>query len=307
MGVYMTTLLLILSITFFILQSVSMKFVKADTLPQKMLIHGVFTLIAGIGMFFFLILSNEPFSLSKNTVLFGISFGFLFAFTILFYNLAINSGPLSYTAFYFSSSMLLPTFFGLLFLKEELRGTLLIAILLFLMAFYFLNVTKDSNKEVVSPAHGKQKKQWLFYCILTFIGNGCLAIVQKLHQQLQHGTEASGLMLLGFTFASLCYFIAYPIAKSKTGEVKFTTTSSVKQLKTNLLPILFLAAGSLLGNLLLTSLAGKIPSSYLFPLVQGSIILGITIISTVFFKEKLSLRGKIGIFLGVLAIVFINV
>ena len=86
----MTTLLLILSITFFILQSVSMKFIKAETLPEKMLIHGSFTLVAGIGMCLFLFLSKEPFTFSKNTVLFGILFGFLFAFTILFYNLAIN-------------------------------------------------------------------------------------------------------------------------------------------------------------------------------------------------------------------------
>ncbi|WP_029502156.1 DMT family transporter [Lachnoclostridium phytofermentans] len=303
----MTTLLLILSITFFILQSVSMKFIKAETLPEKMLIHGSFTLVAGIGMCLFLFLSKEPFTFSKNTVLFGILFGFLFAFTILFYNLAINSGPLSYTAFYFSSSMLLPTLFGLLFLKEELRWTLIVAIMLFLIAFYFLNVTKESKDESASSTQRKQKRQWLLYCILTFIGNGCLAIVQKLHQHLQHGTEASGLMLLGFAFASLCYFIAYPVVKQSSSNKGSIILSPKKKAKENLIPILFLAAGSLLGNLLLTSLAGKIPSSYLFPLVQGSIILGITIISTLFFHEKLSTRGKIGILLGVLAIVFINI
>ena len=303
----MTTLLLILSITFFILQSVSMKFIKADTLPEKMLIHGTFTLIAGFGMCLFLFLSGEPFALSKNTVLFGCLFGFLFAFTILFYNLAINSGPLSYTAFYFSSSMLIPALFGLLFLKEVVRGTLIIAITLFLMAFYCLNVTEDMKDGSNSITLRKHKKQWHFYCVLTFVGNGCLAIVQKLHQQLQQGTEASGLMLLGFAFASLCYFIAYPFVKLSSPRKGVDILSPAKKMKVNLLPILFLAAGSLLGNLLLTSLAGKIPSSYLFPLVQGSIILGITIISTLFFHEKLSARGKIGIFLGVLAIVFMNV
>lgn len=303
----MTTLLIILSITFFILQSVSMKFIKASTLSEKMLIHGTFTLVAGIGMCLFLFISPEPVTLSKTTILFGCLFGFLFAFTILFYNLAINSGPLSYTAFYFSSSMLLPTLFGLLFFKEELRWTLILAIMLFLMAFYFLNITKDSKDGSTSSTLGKLKRQWLFYCILTFLGNGCLSIVQKLHQNLQHGTEATGLMLLGFTFASLCYFVAYPVVKRSSRNEVRNQFSIKKSMKENFTPILFLAAGSLLGNLLLTSLAGKIPSSYLFPLVQGSIILGITIISTLFFHEKLSTRGKIGILLGVLAIVFINV
>ena len=42
----------------------------------------------------------------RQTLRHGIAFGVLFALTILFYNLAIASGPLSYTTFYFSASML---------------------------------------------------------------------------------------------------------------------------------------------------------------------------------------------------------
>lgn len=301
----MVPLLLLLSIAFFILQSVSMKFIKADTLTNKLLVNGCFTLVAGIGMGAYLLL-QKPSSLHLETVLFGCLFGFLFAFTILFYNLAIHSGPLSYTAFYFSSSMLLPTVFGLVFFKETLRGTLVIALFLFLLAFYFLNVpSKKSQKDCME---GKSsKKRWLIYCFLTFLGNGSLSIIQKLHQYQLEGTEASPFMFFGFCFATLFYLMAYLLVKSVEQRTSdWQSTPLVSLLKKNFLPILFLAAGSLLGNLLLTSLAGKIPGSYLFPLVQGSIILGITLISVLFFHEKLSVRGKLGIFLGVLAIVCIN-
>ena len=47
-------------------------------------------------------------------------------------------------------------------------------------------------------------------------------------------------------------------------------------------------------------------ASYLFPLVQGSIIVGVTLCSVLLFREKLSARGRFGILLGVAAIAVIN-
>ena len=66
------------------------------------------------------------------------------------------------------------------------------------------------------------------------------------------------------------------------------------------------AGGSVGGNLLLTWLAGRVDASYLFPLVQGSIIVGVTLCSVLLFREKLSARGRFGILLGVAAIAVIN-
>ena len=59
-------------------------------------------------------------------------------------------------------------------------------------------------------------------------------------------------------------------------------------------------------NLLLTWLAGRVDASYLFPLVQGSIIVGVTLCSGLLFREKLSARGRLGILLGGAAIAVIN-
>jgi len=72
------------------------------------------------------------------------------------------------------------------------------------------------------------------------------------------------------------------------------------------LPIVLVGLSSLSGNFLLIYLAGRTSASYLFPLVQGSIIVGVTLISVLFFKEKLSLQGKIGLLTGIAAIVIIN-
>ena len=77
-------------------------------------------------------------------------------------------------------------------------------------------------------------------------------------------------------------------------------------LRQNALAAVLLAGGSVGGNLLLTWLAGRVDASYLFPLVQGSIIVGVTLCSVLLFREKLSARGRLGILLGVAAIAVIN-
>ena len=60
------------------------------------------------------------------------------------------------------------------------------------------------------------------------------------------------------------------------------------------------------GNLLLTLLSGQTDGSYLFPLVQGSIVPGVTLCSVIFFREKLTLRGKLGILAGAMGIIILN-
>lgn len=302
----MSTTIMLTAIALFILQSVSMKLIRAESISDKLLVNGIFSAIAGIGMTTALAAVPSLRGISSATLAFGLLFGLLFALTILFYNLAVSTGPLSYTAFYFSASMLIPTAAGILFFNEPLTPALIIGALLFLAAFYLLNVpgSMSGNITITPP---KQKKKWLLFCMLTFLGNGLLAVVQKSHQMISGGTQASGLMLVGFLSASVFYFIVYLLMRKihrKGSENCTVTARSVAH--ANLVPALLLAAGSLGGNLLITYLAGIMSGSYLFPVVQGSIILGVTLVSVFMFKERLSLYGKCGILTGILAIVAIN-
>ncbi|MEG1068913.1 MAG: hypothetical protein RSE27_01790 [Ruthenibacterium sp.] len=288
----MTAFLLIITISLFAGQTLSMKFIRAENMAQRMMIYAAFSALAAGGMALAMGILPSLRGVCATTVAFGVAFGVMFALTIVFYNLAIATGPLSYTTFYFSSSMLLPAAAGVLLFGEALRMSLLCAIVLFLAAFFFLN----TGGKPQSPQKG-----WALWCALTFLCNGLCAVLQKAHQTALHA-ESGGLMLVGFMTACLCYGIA------AIGLVKHKKEKAVlhEVLQKNACPTAILALASLGGNLLLTSLAGRIPSAYLFPLVQGSIIVGVTLVSVFFFKEKLSTWGKIGIFLGVCAIVVIN-
>ena len=220
----MTAVFLLCTIILFVLQTLSMKLQHAEHLPQKLLVNCAFSLLAAAAMGAGRLAVPNMFTVSPATLRHGIAFGVLFALTILFYNLAIASGPLSYTTFYFSASMLVPAFAGVLLFGEALTFTLAAAVALFLAAFWCLNVAPGGAQ--------KPEPRWLAAVLL--------------------------------------------------------------------------AGGSVGGNLLLTWLAGRVDASYLFPLVQGSIIVGVTLCSVLLFREKLSARGRLGILLGVAAIAVIN-
>lgn len=292
----MISFFIVLSIGFFIMQTMALRFIKAQTLQSKLLVNGCFSLLAAIMMGIASVFVPNLIRMNTTTVLCGILFGILFAATLLFYNLALNTGPLSYTAFYFSSSMLISALAGI-FLFHEKVGTVPYAVVLFLGAFFLLNVSKKEKNAV--------NKKWILYCIITFLCNGSLAVVQKYHQTKLIGKEASGLVFAGFAFAAVCYALLWMFFKlySRKNRIKENVSAEIRS---NLLPIVLLAVSSLSGNLLLTYLAGRTSASYLYPLVQGSIIVGVTLLSVIFLKEKLSRNGWLGLCFGVAAIVVIN-
>ncbi len=294
----MNTPLIILTIALFVLQSLSLKLVKAKTTEEKLLCNCFFTLFAAVltGMACLLFPGLSGFS--PATLLCGGLFGLCFSMTIMFYLSAVSCGPLSYASFYLSASMLLPAGAGILFFREELSAALAAALVFFLAAFCCLSTEGGAQKT---------GKRWLLFCFLTFLCNGSCGIVQKTQQQLTGGREAASMMFIGFGCGALCYAIClFLMARRHSGQNIPPKASPLAVLRLNLLPVCLLALSSMGGNLLLTYLSGQTDGSYLFPLVQGSIILGVTVCSVVFFREKLTLRGKLGILAGTAGIILLN-
>ena len=294
----MNALLILLTIILFVLQSLSLKLMKTRTLGEKLLSNCFFTLFAFVLTGFICLLLPGQKGLGPVTLLCGGLFGLCFAMTILFYLSAISRGPLSYASFYLSASMLLPAGAGILFFREKLSPCLAAALVFFLAAFYCLNASGE---------HKKGGGKWQLFCLLTFLCNGSCGILQKTHQYLTGGSDAAGLLFTGFGCAALCYalcFFAVSLKARRKEDTAETTPFSV--LRCNLLPVCLLALSSLGGNLLLTFLSGQMEGSYLFPLVQGSIVPGVTLCSVLLFREKLPPKGILGILTGVAGIILIN-
>lgn len=301
----MNNVFIVLCIALFSGQTIFLKNVQTKTKSSLLFVNMILAGIATAEMAVFGLFNKDVFLISQTTVIFSLIFGTLFALTILFYNIALGSGPLSYTAFYFSSSMIIPTLYGLIFANESVTPQIVAALILFIAAFYFINVKSRSEQTKNKP----NQKKWIIFCILTFIGNGSLAVTQGNHQRAMQGQEAYGFMFLSFAVAvvvcALLSLIFY-IKEKKTAKISENRDNDKSSLKNNIVPAALAATCSLAGNLLSTILAGRIPSSILFPLMQGGIVVTITLLSIFLYKDRISIRGKIGIALGTLAIVIIN-
>ena len=53
-------------------------------------------------------------------------------------------------------------------------------------------------------------------------------------------------------------------------------------------------------------MSGVVAASYLYPVIQGGTMLSISLYSMIVLREKVNLAGKLGILIGVCAIVLLN-
>lgn len=294
----MTTLLLLLAIFFFSIQPIAMKKIKDASLRVNILQTGLFSFVVAIC--FWIWAAAAKFSFSPATIAYGALFGAGLIATIACYYYAMHSGPLSYTSFFYSASMIIPALAGVLFWKDEFRWTAGVGIALFLVAFYFISVPGSSGKS------GKANRKWLLLCAATWFLNGSLSVLVKAQQVATGGTEASSLTTLAFSFAFVFALATYFILAASSGETA-KTGAEIGSMKVYALPLLALAVGNGGGNFTLTYLASFISSAYLFPIVNGATMVAVTVYSVTVLKEKINKFGIIGIALGAAALLVLNI
>ena len=246
-----------------------------------------------VGIFFALAGGFEK--LHPLTLILGILFGVLFIVTIFVYMKAMETGPLSYTALFYSFGLIIPVLLGILLWNEKANFLQIIGLILLLITFY-----------IGSRSTGKSEKgfniKWLMLCISAFIGNGGLMALSKYHQIRLPGQQVTEFLILSFSISSLLsliLFLWYYIKERQT----------VSHLKTfGFIIILILAAvTTAFGNQLALILASRVPAIIQFPSINGGVVMFSSILSWAIFKEKLDRNGVLGIVLGLAAIILLSI
>lgn len=288
-------LLLLLTIVLFVFQSTALKKIEVDSIRQNLLVTAISSGMIAAALGVWALITGLTFS--AVTLLYGLLFGIVFIVCLACYQFALKTGPMTYTAFFFSASMLIPASAGLIFWKEPLTWSVIAGIILFLCAFYFISVFGGEKGE-------KGSLRWMILCFFTWLTNGSLSIVLKLQStslaKQDLPAESAQIMLVSFAVAAVGALIVWAImGRGHYGEdMTFT--------KKNLLQITLMAIGTGGGNVLVSYLTGIIPSSYLFPVFQGALMVVLTLYSAFALKEKISKGGRIGVALGILGIIIIN-
>lgn len=296
--VLMTTILIITAIFLYTLQTAALKNMSAKNLYSTLIVTSAFS--ATITAFLFLMNINRGITVSSQTIVWGIVFGTISITTLCCENMALQTGPMSYTVFFVSASMVIPTIGGILLWKEPLTVSIVTGIFLFLISFYMILIAGKKENE-------KGNIKWIIFCLITWLLNGCSSLVTKTHQTIMNGKESTELMMVGFAVAALLSFVAI-ISVKNYHHAKRTQPIQTLHFSPKFFFLLLLTAiGSGGGNILTTILAGKVAASLLFPFLLGGMTVASTFYSLIFEKASISIWGKLGLLVGIAAIAVINI
>ncbi len=210
--------------------------------------------------------------------------------------MAVGCGSLALTALFNAYSLMIPTAYGLIFLDESLSALGWIGIALLVVSLYLSNADfsgKDEKKER-APITAK----WLILAILAAVTNGLCAIIQREQQIAFDGAYKNEMMSAAFGF---CAVLIVPL-------VIYYERKEIKAIaKDAILPALGCGVANGTTNLLVMVVTASIATSIFFPIISaGSMIIAYAL-SIILFKERFSPYQHVGIALGVLSLVFLNI
>ncbi len=290
----MTGLAIIVAVLLFTGQTMCFKIFNEKYMKNLTSYFFFLFLYSSFAALIYLIMAGSTATYSFYTKILGIAFGVFLILAVLFYMKSMETGPLSYSALFFSSGLVLPIVFGLIFWDEKINFLQFVGVLLLIATFYL--ASQPSSEEST-----KVNSKWLLFCILAFICNGTLMILLKAHQIIMPGKETKEFLIIAFVTAALIALILFLINKSRNRE-------SISHMKSMPFVWLVICTGSCisLGNGLSSYLASRIPSIVHFPVINGGVVILSSILSSIIFKEKIDKNGQIGLILGILSLVFLS-
>lgn len=256
-------------------------------LKQNVISFGIAALIALAAIKFNII---EIINISSFSLLMSVLFAVNVIFTYLTQIKALASGNSSSGMLIYSCGFLIPIIFGAVKYDEKLSALQFLGLVLLAPALFL----------IISPKReGKFSLSWLIFSLLSMIGSGITAVLQKIHQHSAYRDEFLPLLFLYFAFATLILFVVILILSGKKG---------LERLKPKDIGVSS-ANGFFIGilNMLNLRLAGKLPAVIVFPIYNiGSMMLS-GIILSLLFKEKNSCKEKLGFALGLSGILLIGI
>jgi len=196
-----------------------------------------------------------------------------------------------YSMFMMLGGMLVPFFYGILFLQEAVSVGKLLGTA-FLAGFMILQAVGEKQPRE-ETAHKKQA--WLFFvlCILIFFINGLTGVVTKAHAMSEGAVDETSFVAIYCAMTAMLsgVFLASSFLKNK-GEAWAQMKATWK--KKPLVSMVLLGTAAYTGNFLQLLAADKVPASVQFPLVSGGVIVLSAVVS-ILFKEKLTKREWISV------------
>ena len=197
-----------------------------------------------------------------------------------------------YSMFMMLGGMLVPFFYGILFLSEPITvgkaaGTVLLTVFIVLQALW----QKPSND---NKKGGKTKYLFFILCLVIFFINGMTGVIAKAHSISIGAVDEASFTATYCAMTAILSLLILLISCLKSGREKAKIIKGA--LKTKPLAVMaLLGAAAYGGNFLQLLAADKVPASVQFPLVSGGVIVLSALVSALIFREKISKKEWISV------------
>lgn len=250
--------------------------------------HYFFVTISTAAAVLFFVLTSGQLSFDAKFLPYSIGFAVSYIAAGVGSVLAIASGPLSLTSLIVSFSLMLPTLYGLVFLKDPISVGFFPGLALLLASLVLIN-KRDKNEKI--------SLTWVISVIFAFLGNGFCSIVQKMQQLACDGNYKNEFMIIALLITAGASLVMMFIKEPRLIKKQSLGGSA--------LAIICGAANGLV-NLLVMVLAGRMAVSLMFPIISAGGIALTYVISKVFYKEKLTRLQSLGFLLGTVSVILLN-
>lgn len=218
-----------------------------------------------------------------------IGFATTYSVASIFSILSIANGSLSLTSLCTSFSLMIPTFYGLIFLKDAIGLGFVPGLILLAISLFLIN-KPDKNARV--------SVKWLIFVLLAFLGNGMCTVMQNMQQRAFDGAYKSEFMILSYAMVA-AVMLSIALLKDR------------KNLKQHVKAGWYVApiCGALNGmvNLFVMILSARMAVSLMFPLISAGGLVVTYLVSRFVYKEKLTKLQFAGFVLGAAAVVLLNI
>lgn len=291
----MNYLLIIATVIIFTVQTMCFKEFSSRFMKNLASYFAFNSFYFSIVVVIFLFLKGGFTDFKNITIILGAAFGIGFITTMLCYMKAMDIGPLSYTTLIFSFGIILPIIIGLIFWNENVNLFQILGLGMLLLTFYLGNSPSEKNGTGINL-------KWLILCIAAFVGNGTLMVVSKWHQVFLPGEQIKEFLIVAFGTAAALSFLLLLFQRFAKGQ-------RVGHLKGSLFYVvaIFTGVSTAFGNQLSLTLNTRIPSIIQFPSVSGGTVIFSAIASGLFFKEKFTKKGILGLGTGIAALILLSV
>lgn len=229
---------------------------------------------------------------SVETLIYGSVFGICSILYQYLYSSAMECGPMSLTVMFNTFYLVITIAAGIVFFDDSLKATALIGIIILFVALYFLLGGRRDDRSV--------SLRWLLRVTGALLLSGGLTVEMRVFKMTESGSETGNFVAVAYLVAGI---VSTVIVLLRSGKCRPTVRINGKTLLAATIP------GVLLGmyQIMQLFLIPKVPAGMLYPICNGSVTMLSALIGVLFFRDRLSQRQVIGLFLGTAAIVLCSI